>query len=149
MTTSTPGSQQDVKLAIVLVTVHEHLRFETSVPALTTVLGLKELLYKTLAGRPHPSGQSLMHLGRTLENSEVLGQFLNVGGVTASRLTRSNRRIGTEDRCPHTLHHITSSFMDRKTSSGDPSDPGDRKSCSSTPSSPAHDTWRHEDQSRP
>jgi len=79
MTTSSSAGQEDVKLAIVLVTAYEHLRFETSVPASTTVLGLKELLYKTLTGRPHPSGQSLMHLGRTLENYEILGQFLNVG----------------------------------------------------------------------
>ena len=79
MTTSTPiVDEQNVKLAIVLVTAHDHLRFETSVPVTTTVSGLKELLFKTLAGRPHPSGQSLTHLGRTLENSEVLGQMLNV-----------------------------------------------------------------------
>lgn len=75
MTTSTAP---DVRLTIVLCIGNERLHFDTTVPATTTVLGVKDLIYKTLAGRPHASGQTLFHLGRVLENSEPIGQICNV-----------------------------------------------------------------------
>jgi hypothetical protein len=75
MTTSTAP---DVRLTIVLCVGNERLQFDTAVAPTTTVLGVKELIYKTLAGRPYASGQVLFHLGRVLENSELIGQFCNV-----------------------------------------------------------------------
>ncbi|KAG8854153.1 hypothetical protein FRB91_003952 [Serendipita sp. 411] len=65
-----------------------------------TVSGLKEQLFKTLAGRPHTSGQTLYHLGRILENNEVIGQICNVPNMESHTFYISIQNHSWVERSP-------------------------------------------------
>ncbi|KAG8816061.1 hypothetical protein FRC17_000479, partial [Serendipita sp. 399] len=68
-----------------------------------TVLGLKEHLFKTLAGKPHASGQTLYHLGRLLENNEVIGQICNAPVLDTHTFYISIQNHSWIERSPQSL----------------------------------------------
>jgi hypothetical protein len=81
-----------MQLSIVLCS-SERWYFNITVPPETTVLALKEMLYKVLVGRPHPAGQTLVHLGRVLENSETIGKICDVSGFMSECIAKFERMV--------------------------------------------------------
>ena len=72
------------QLSISIVLPADTLSVTVSMAGTKTVAELKDHLYRACDGHPHPSGQSLVYLGRTLENDEVLGQCCNVRALAAT-----------------------------------------------------------------
>jgi len=66
------------QLSILVVLPADTLTVTVSMAGTKSVTELKDYLYRACDGHPHPSGQQLVYLGRTLENDEVLGQCCNV-----------------------------------------------------------------------
>src|SRR5260370_6884843 len=85
MATSTglPTAMIGRQLSISIVLPADTLSVTFSMAGTKTVAELKDYLHKACDGHPHPSGQSLVYLGRTLENDEVLEQCCNVRTLPA------------------------------------------------------------------
>lgn len=86
MATSTglPAAVVGRQLSISIILPAETLSVTVPMAGTKTVAELKDYLYRACDGHPHPSGQSLVFLGRTLENEEVLGQCCNVRTLAAT-----------------------------------------------------------------
>ena len=79
-----PTAMVGRQLSISIVLPADTLSVTVSMADTKSVAELKDYLYRACDGHPHPSGQSLVYLGRTLENDEVLGQCCNVRTLAAT-----------------------------------------------------------------
>jgi hypothetical protein len=84
MSSELPTAMIGRQLSISIVLPADVLSVTVSMAGTKTVAELKDYLYRACDGHPHPSGQSLVYLGRTLENDEVLGQCCNVRTLAAT-----------------------------------------------------------------
>jgi len=82
--TALPTAAIGRQLSLSIVLPADTLSVTVSMAGTRTVAELKDYLYRACDGHPHPSGQSLVYLGRTLENDEVLGQCCNVRMLAAT-----------------------------------------------------------------